>query len=102
MNKKLKSAHSHFIAQRDRLIADLDTLLNGQHGTESMDLVYHTFREMAIVNMAISNIESIIADNERSEPHISGLDIDQLGEINRMAEAIRNKMDNDNKNQNDA
>ena len=102
MNKKLKASHSHFIAERDRLIAELDTLLNGQTGSESLDKVFRTFREMAVVNMAVSNIESIMADNEQASPPVSGLTIDQFDEINRMAEAIRNKMDNDTKTQNDA
>jgi hypothetical protein len=103
MNKKLKAAHSHFIAERDRLIAELDILLNGQTGSESLDRVFHTFREMAVVNTAISNIESILADNEQENPLVSGLTIDQLGEMNRMAEAIRQKMnDGENKNQDDA
>jgi hypothetical protein len=57
---------------------------------------------MAVVNMAVSNIESIMADNEQASPPVSGLAIDQFDEINKMAEAIRNKMDNDTKTQNDA
>jgi hypothetical protein len=109
MNKKLKAAHSHFIAERDRLIAELDTLLNSQTNPDSLDKVFYTFREMAVVNMAIGNIESIIADNELPVTEPSGITLNQLEQINRMAEALREKMneggsvsENDNKNQNDA
>ena len=94
MNKKLKAAHSHFIAERDRLIAELDTLLNGQTSSESLDKVFNTFREMAVVNVAISNIETIMEDNNTPQPQ--GIAIDQFGELSRMAEAIRQKMDEEN------
>ena len=94
MNKKLKAAHSHFIAERDRLIAELDILLNGQTSSESLDKVFNTFREMAVVNVAISNIEAIMADNNPPQPQ--GISIDQLEELSRMTEAIRQKMDEDN------
>jgi hypothetical protein len=69
--------------------------------------VFHAFREMAVVNVAISNIEAIMADNNPSQPQ--GISIDQFGELSRMAEAIKQKMDegngvsvNDNNNQKDA
>lgn len=90
MNKKLKASHSHFLAEKDRLVAELDMLING-NSTDSLDSLFVKFRELAVVNVAISNIESIMTDNSNpDESHAKrGLTLNQLEEMTRMAEAIR-------------
>lgn len=103
MNKKLKAAHSHFLAERDKLISELDTLLNRNTDPDCLNRVFSTFREMAVVNVAISNIESIMEDNQNSDRPIQGLPVEHLEQMHAMAEALRRKvdenqynMDNDN------
>lgn len=89
MNKKLKAAHSHFVAERDKLISELDTLLNRNTDPDCLNRVFSTFREMAVINVAISNIESIMEDNQNADSQMPGLPAEHLEQMHAMAEALR-------------
>lgn len=91
-NKRLNAANSHFVAQRDRCVAELDVMLNNYTGLVSMDAIIDVFEKLAIANMAISNIKSIVQDNAVPEKSPEGLTLNQVEEMNRMVDAIRQKV----------
>lgn len=94
-NKRLKAAHSHFLSCRDRYVAELEVMLNSYSGTFNMDAMIETFEKLAVANMAINNINSILADNSNADEPNYGINLDQIDEMNRMVEAIKQKMGSD-------
>lgn len=91
-NKRLLAANSHFTSQRDKIIAELDSLLNSYSGPINMDAIIQSFERLAVVNMALSNINSVIEDNSDSNASVNGINLNELEEMNMMADAIRQKL----------
>lgn len=91
-NKRLNAVHSHFVAQREKCVAELDVMLNSYTGSVNIDSIITVFERLALANMALSNIQSIVADNSVPEPTENGLDFSQIEQMNRMAEAIKDKL----------
>jgi hypothetical protein len=101
-NKRLQAAQSHFISQRDRAIAELDSMLNAYAATMDMDTIIRTFEKLALSNMALSNINSIIEDNSDQQGLGGDFSPSDLEEMNAMADAISSKLNlvkNNEKNQ---
>lgn len=102
-NKRLQAARSHFTSQRDKAIAELDSMLNAYAATVDMDAIIRTFEKLALSNMALSNISSIIEDNSDTQGLSDSYSATDLEEINAMADAITNKLNlvkNDEQKQN--
>lgn len=91
-NKRLLAANSHFASQRDKIVAELDSLLNSYSGPLNMDAIIQSFEKLAITNMALSNINSIIEDNTDVNHSKGGINVNELEEMNMMVEAIREKL----------
>lgn len=91
-NKRLLAANSHFVSQRDKIVAELDSLLNSYSGPLNMDAIIQSFEKLAITNMALSNINSIIEDNSDANAPVNGINLNELEEMNMMVEAIRQKL----------
>lgn len=96
-NKRLNAVNSHFLAERDRCVAELESLLNNQGIALDMELLVKTFERLAVTNVALENIRAIISDNSKtanSETGFQGFDMSQTEEMNRMLEVIKDKLDN--------
>lgn len=83
MNKILKAAHSHYVAQRDILMADLEALIN-KDGSPNVSLkAIEAIEKLALANLCIDTVRAIIDDNKGQDfPNISELLAQRLGANN--------------------
>ncbi len=65
MNKILKASLTHYQAQRDFLLSELDIVLNQNNSVGDTQKSIELIRELSIVILCINNIESIISDNKQ-------------------------------------
>jgi alpha-galactosidase len=90
MNKILKAAHSHYLAQRDFLLSELDIVINRSNQQGDTQKAIELIKEMSLTVSCINNIEAIISDNK------SNMD---LNSVNSLAELIEEQLKKDqNKN----
>lgn len=90
MNKILKATHSHYLAQRDILLSELDIILNRSNQQGDTNKAIDLIKELSLVVSCINNIEQIISDNKQNV---------DLNSINGIAELLEQKLKNDqNKN----
>lgn len=87
MNKILKASHSHFIAQRDLILAELDLNLNKNNSSTSIEKTINLFKDLAISNLCIEYISAIINDNELN-------DSSRLKDLDFLAKELENKLTN--------
>lgn len=97
MNNRIKAIQSHFEAQRERVIADLDSVLNGSTAWD-FDKAVNLIRELAIANQSLNTVDMIVRDN--SPQQASGITLEQLTELDRLAQAIRDKVSPDQNEEN--
>lgn len=64
MNKILKAAHSHFVSQRDTMMAELEVLINRDSSDNVVSKVINTIEKITIANLCINTVEVIIEDNK--------------------------------------
>lgn len=89
INKILTASLSHYEAQRDFIISELDITLNKSTEPGSTNKAIDLIHQLSIANLNISTIKSIIKDNERQ--------INQP-DLNSLADLIEQKIqDNQNK-----
>lgn len=87
MNKILKASYSHFIAQRDLILAELDINLNKSDSNTSVEKTIGLFKELAISNLCLEYIHAIINDNNSMESN-------QLKDLDFLAKELENKLTN--------
>lgn len=93
MNKILKASYSHFIAQRDLVLAELDINLNKTDSNTSVEKTITLFKELAISNMCIDYIDAIIKDNTSN-------DSNPLKDLDFLAKELEKKIINNNNSEN--
>lgn len=90
MNKILKASLTHYQAQRDFLLSELDIVLNQNNSVgdtkKSIDLI----KELSIVILCINNIESIIQDNKQQS------ELNNLMQMENLADELEKRIKNTN------
>jgi alpha-galactosidase len=90
MNKILKAAHSHYLAQKDFFLSELDIVINRSNQQGDTQKAIELIKEISLTVSCINNIEAIISDNK------SNMD---LNSVNSLAELIEERLKKDqNKN----
>lgn len=90
MNKKLKAAHSHFLAQRDLYMAELDNLLNSNVPKGEVKEIFGLFRHLALTNTTINTIEAIMRDNQYQSEQ--GFPSEELMNLDELARKLEDKL----------
>lgn len=88
MNKILKAALSHYIAQRDYVISELDIILNKSNNEGDTKKCIDLIKELSLNNLSITYIQKIIDDNNEN-PSVHNIE-----ELDLLAKAIENKIIN--------
>jgi hypothetical protein len=71
MNKILKATYSHYQAQRDHILSELDIVLNRSSKEGDTDRAIKLIKDLSDVNSCINTLDLIIQDNSST---ISELD----------------------------
>lgn len=90
MNKILKASLSHYQAQRDILLSELDIVLNQNSNLGDTQKSIELIRELSIVVLCINNIESIIEDNKKSS------ELNNLMQMENLADELEKRIKNPN------
>ena len=64
MNKTLKSAYSHYQAQRDNILSELDIMLNKDPQQGDTNRVIAFIKDLTLINMCINTLDVIMEDNK--------------------------------------
>ena len=78
INKILTASLSHYEAQRDYLISELDIVLNKSIESGSTQKAIDLIKELSISTLSINTIKSIIKDNQKD---LNQSDLDTLANI---------------------
>lgn len=92
MNKIIKASLSHYQAQKDILLSELDIILNRSNQEGDTKKAIELIRELSLTIVCINNIEAIIEDNKL------GINVSNLEELNNLAGLIDEKIKNQNNN----
>jgi len=92
-NKILKASLSHYQAQRDFFLSELDIILNKSNNEGDTKKAIDLIRELSLVVVCINNIEAIIEDNK------SDISLKNVEDLNNIAEFLEEKLKNANNNQ---
>ena len=90
MNKILKASLSHYQAQRDILLSELDIVLNQNSNLGDTQKSIELIRELSIVVLCINNIESIIEDNKKQS------ELNNLMQMENLADELEKRIKNPN------
>ena len=83
MNKILKAAYSHYQAQRDHILSELDIIMNRSSKEGDTDRAIKLIKELTEVNSCIVTIELIIDDNKTN-----------ISELDNLAKVLDDKLKN--------
>lgn len=86
MNKIIKASHSHYQAQRDLILSELDILINRSSKEGDTEKVIKLIKELSDVNSCINTIELIMRDNSSN--------LSELDELARQLDEKLNKQEN--------
>lgn len=90
MNKILKASLTHYQAQRDFLLSELDIVLNQNNSVGDTQKSIELIRELSIVILCINNIESIISDNKQQS------ELNNLMQMENLADELEKRLKNTN------
>lgn len=90
MNKILKASLTHYQAQRDILLSELDIVLNQNNSVGDTQKSIDLIRELSIVILCINNIESIINDNKQQS------ELNNLMQMENLADELEKRLKNTN------
>jgi hypothetical protein len=90
MNKILKASLTHYQAQRDFLLSELDIVLNQNNSVGDTQKSIELIRELSIVILCINNIESIISDNKQQS------ELNNLMQMENLADQLEKRLKNTN------
>jgi hypothetical protein len=90
MNKILKASLTHYQAQRDILLSELDIVLNQNNSVGDTQKSIELIRELSIVILCINNIESIINDNKQQS------ELNNLMQMENLADELEKRLKNTN------
>jgi hypothetical protein len=94
-NKILKAALSHYQAQRDIILSELDILLNRSNNDGDTKKAIDLIKDLSLNVICINNIESIIEDNTNNVTMKNVQDLNNLAEIlNEKIKSTNNNEDN--------
>jgi hypothetical protein len=92
-NKILKASLSHYQAQRDFFLSELDIIINRSNNEGDTKKAIDLIRELSLTILCINNIEAIIEDNKNN------VSLKNVEELNHIAQILDEKLNNPNNNQ---
>jgi 5-bromo-4-chloroindolyl phosphate hydrolysis protein len=92
-NKILKASLSHYQAQRDFFLSELDIIINRSNNEGDTKKAIDLIRELSLTVVCINNIESIIEDNK------SNVSMQNIEDLNHIAQILDDRIKNPNNNQ---
>ncbi len=92
-NKILKASLSHYQAQRDFFLSELDIIINRSNNEGDTKKAIDLIRELSLTILCINNIEAIIEDNKNN------VSLKNVEELNHIAQILDEKLNNPNDNQ---
>ncbi len=92
-NKILKASLSHYQAQRDFFLSELDIIINRSNNEGDTKKAIDLIRELSLTVVCINNIESIIEDNK------SSVSMQNIEDLNHIAQLLDDRLKNPNNNQ---